>query len=75
MPRRKLVNIASDNDATAEASELASLQASFPQFRIWRENMPGRHRYVARSQHLNLNPHTVITDDADELRAALGRPS
>jgi hypothetical protein len=67
------LNIAPDDDAAA--SELASLQASFPQFRIWRENLPGRRRYVARSQHLILNPHTVITDDPDELRAALSGPA
>jgi hypothetical protein len=64
---------APDHDAAAEADELASLQADYPQFRIWRETMPGRRRYVARSQHLSVNPHTVITDDPDELRAALGR--
>jgi hypothetical protein len=62
-------------DHDADAGELASLQADFPQFRIWRENLPGRHRYVARSQHLSVNPHTVITDDPDELRAALSRPA
>ena len=64
-----------DYDAAAEANELASLQAGFPQFRIWRENVLGRRRYVACSQHLSVNPHTVITDDPEELRAALSRPS
>lgn len=64
-----------DHDAAAEASELADLQASFPGFRIWRETLPGRRRYVARSQHLSVNPHTVITDDLDELRVVLSRPS
>jgi hypothetical protein len=44
-----------------------------PRFRISRETVPGRRRYVARSQHLSVNPHTVITDDPDELRAALGK--
>lgn len=53
---------------------LPVLQQQFPAFRIWREHMYGRPRYVARSQHLSLNPHTVITDDPDELRAALGGP-
>jgi hypothetical protein len=59
-----------DDDA-----ELASLQAAFPQFLIWRENIHGRCRYVARSQHLNLNPHTVITDDPGELCTALSKPA
>jgi hypothetical protein len=54
---------------------VGQLQADYPQFRIWRETVPGRHRYVARNQHLSVNPHTVITDDPDELRAALGRPA
>ena len=30
-----------------------------------------RVRYVARSLHPGLNPHTVVTDDVGELRAAL----
>ena len=54
---------------------LPALQQQFPAFLIWRENVFGRRRYVARSQHLSVNPHTVITDDPDELRAALSRPS
>ena len=37
------------------------LKAEFPAFQIWREEMPGRARYVARSLHADLNPHTVIT--------------
>jgi hypothetical protein len=64
-----------DSQAAAAAHALTALQEEFPHFTIWRENMHGRPRYVARSQHLNLNPHTVITDDPDELRAALSRPS
>ncbi len=51
---------------------LPALQQQFPAFLIWRENVFGRRRYVARSQHLTVNPHTVITD---ELRAALSRPT
>jgi hypothetical protein len=60
--------------APASRDQLAALCEDFPQYRIWRENVYGRHRYVARSQHLSVNPHTVITDDPDELRAALSRP-
>ena len=51
--------------------DLAVLQAEFPAFRIWEEQMPGRVRYVARSRTEGINPHTVITADVDELREAL----
>lgn len=51
----------------AEADQLASLQADFPQFRIWREITFNRRRYIARGRH----PHTVVTPDLDELRAEL----
>jgi hypothetical protein len=40
-------------------------------FRIWRESVDGGVRYIARSPHLGLNPHTVVTTDPAELRAAL----
>jgi len=50
---------------------LPALQADFPAFRIWRETIYGRVRYIAHSPHLGLHPHTVITADPDELRAAL----
>jgi SAM-dependent methyltransferase len=55
----------------AEADELARVQARYPQFRIWREDDRGRVRYIARSQHPGLNPHTVVAADLSELRAAL----
>ncbi len=51
--------------------DLAVLQAEFPAFSIWEEQMPGRARYVARSRTEGINPHTVITADVDELREAL----
>jgi len=51
--------------------DLAVLQAEFPAFRIWEEQMPGRVRYVARSRADGVNPHTVIAADLDELRGAL----
>jgi hypothetical protein len=51
--------------------ELASLQADFPQFRIWREITWGSARYVARSLQLDTRPHTVVTADPGEMRAAL----
>lgn len=50
---------------------LPGLQEEFPCFRIWREHAFDRVRYVARSLHPGLNPHTVVTDDTGELRAAL----
>jgi hypothetical protein len=52
---------------------LTQLQASFPQFWIWEEITYGRARYIARSRHPGIGPHTVITPDPDELRAALAR--
>ncbi len=52
--------------------ELAALQEQFPGFRIWREITGERVRYVARRQHPGLSPHTIVTDDPAELRAALG---
>jgi hypothetical protein len=55
----------------AVGEDLAVLQAEFPAFRIWEEQMPGRIRYVARSRTDDVNPHTVITADLDELRGAL----
>jgi hypothetical protein len=53
------------------ARELATMQAAFPQFRIWREDAFDRARFVARSLRTGLSPHTVVTDDLSELRAAL----
>ena len=53
------------------SDELATLQREFPRFRIWQETIHDRVRYVARSTHTGLNPHTVVTDDLAELRAAL----
>jgi hypothetical protein len=51
--------------------ELAGLRAEFPCFRFWREQACDRARYVARSLHPGMNPHTVVTGDIDELRAVL----
>jgi hypothetical protein len=59
-------------DGTLPLSDpLAGLKAEFPAFRIWRESLCGHVRYIARSLHQGLNPHTVVTADPDELRAAL----
>jgi O-methyltransferase involved in polyketide biosynthesis len=51
--------------------DLAVLRAEFPAYTIWQEQMPGRVRYVARSRHGDVNPHTVITADLTELREHL----
>ncbi len=61
---------APDHDANDD-SELASLQAGFPQFRIWRETIHDRARYVARRLNPDTHPHTVVTPDPDEVRVAL----
>jgi hypothetical protein len=53
--------------------ELAGLRASFPQFRIWRETIGERRRYVARRLAPGTHPHTVVTPDPAELRAALAQ--
>ena len=53
------------------SDDLTDLRAEFPAFRIWREELPGRPRYVARSRHQGQNPHTVVTQDLGELREAL----
>jgi hypothetical protein len=67
------------NDLRADLSEpgdpLVRLRDDFPQFEIWRENICGRRRYIARSRHLNVNPYTVVTEDPAELRAALSGPA
>ena len=57
-------------------SELAALRVEFQDHRIRTESIVGRVRYVARSQREGVQPHTVITPDLEELRAALeaGRP-
>jgi hypothetical protein len=63
----------SDNDTD---DEVILLRAEFPGHRIGTETIVDRIRYVARSQRNGAHPHTVITGDLGELRAALeaGRP-
>jgi hypothetical protein len=52
------------------------LGADFPCFRVWREDICGRVRYIARAQHAGAQPHTLVTADVAELRQALiGGPS
>jgi hypothetical protein len=42
-----------------------------PQFQIWPEATLDRLRYVSVSKHLDLHPHTVVTDSLAELRTVL----
>lgn len=60
-----------DAETAPAAHSLTALQQEFPQFQIWREITLGRARYNARSLHPGTHPHTVITPDPGELRAAL----
>ena len=57
--------------AAAAPDPLLALQHEFPRYRIWQEATCGRVRYTARSLEHGLHPHTVITGDLAELRAAL----
>jgi hypothetical protein len=68
-------------ESSAEEDEaLMKMQRDFPSHRIWREIIPGRTSYIARSTQPAAHPHTVVTPDLDELHAALtdasqaGRP-
>lgn len=61
-------HLAGNDDGTT----LTALRADFPAFRIWREITTGRTRYIARRLHPGPGPHTVVTHDLAELRAALG---
>jgi hypothetical protein len=56
------------------AQELAHLQGDFPGFRIWQEITGERTRLVAVRRHDGLRPHTLVSAEAAELRAALGHP-
>lgn len=53
--------------------DLPILRQQFPGFEIWREVTGDRTRYIARRRHTWLSPHTVVTADPDELRAALSQ--
>jgi hypothetical protein len=68
---------ARQQDMTGTASpakvqdELAALGADFPAYRIWRENLCGRIRYNACRTQPGLHPHTLVTGNLAEMRAAL----
>jgi hypothetical protein len=59
-------------DPSTAAAGLASLHAEFPGYRIWHEITGDRARLVAVRRHHGTSPHTVVTADPAELRAALG---
>lgn len=58
-------------DVRARQGELDGLRGDFPAYRIWCEVVGTRVRLVAVSELLGVSPHTVVTDDAAELRKAL----
>ena len=64
---------ASTDTARSEVlAELTRLRAEFPGHWIGTETIPGRGvRYLARARQHDAQPHTVITPDLSELRAAL----
>jgi hypothetical protein len=61
--------------SAADDEALMTMQRDFPGHRIWREIIPGRTVYVARSQHPAAHPHTVVTPDLRELHDALADAS
>jgi len=61
--------------SAADDEALMKMQRDFPGHRIWREIIPGRAVYVARSQDPAARPHTVVTPDLRELHAALTQAS
>jgi hypothetical protein len=63
------VSVNTPPDAT-----LAALRQEFPGYRVWLEPANGEYRFVARRLHPGTRPHTVITRDPAELRAALAPP-
>jgi O-methyltransferase involved in polyketide biosynthesis len=64
-------NLAMVRRSPVSEDDLATVQADFPGYRIWREILPGRDRYIVRSLVPGLSPHTLVTDDLAELRDAL----
>lgn len=69
------MTIPSPTDITTrreDLAELAHLRAEFPGHLIGTETIVGRGvRYLARARQHDAHPHTVLTPDLGELRAAL----
>ena len=57
--------------APDDTARLDQLRSDFPDFDIAREIIRDRIRYVSRRRRLGVQPHTVVTADLEELRAAL----
>jgi hypothetical protein len=57
--------------AQDDAARLDQLRTDFPDFDIAREIIRDRIRYVSRRRRPGVQPHTVVTADLEELRAAL----
>ena len=57
--------------ARADDNALCTLRADFPQFRIWPEIIGARTLYIAHRLRRDTHPHTLVTADLNELRAAL----
>jgi hypothetical protein len=55
----------------AQQRELADLVHDFPGYRIWQEPIGDRVRLVAVRREPGTSPHTLVTTDPAELRAAL----
>jgi len=58
--------------SSGSARDLAELRREFPGFQIWQEVTGERARLVAVRRWPGTSPHTVVTADPAELRAALG---
>ncbi len=65
--------IAAGIDPDEQQRELADLQQDFPGYRIWQEPMGGQTRLVAVRREPGTGPHTLVTADLVELRAALAK--
>src|SRR6266700_1567906 len=70
-PRRENLMASPPGDPSTVAADLARLHAEFPGYRIWHEITGNRARLVAVRRPPGISPHTVVTADPAELRAAL----
>lgn len=58
-------------EGSTTPADLSATRRAFPGFRIWRETVGDRTVYVARRRQPGTRPHTLVTTDPHELRAAL----
>lgn len=65
------ITIPSGTGPPSDDETLMTMQRDFPGHRIWREIIPGRTVYIARSHHPTAHPHTVVTPDLREMHATL----